>query len=372
MTSRSTPLKSRLDKWLASNKPSAISSDSEDRPGDQLPLSFGQLRLWLLQQMNPNSPFYIYAESYRITGGLQLERFTESFKKVVSRHDILRTTFPAEEGKPWQKIHSQLEPEILVAHLAAEEADTFLSTEAKKPFDLLNGPLVRLVIVQIDKQHYRAAVVMHHIITDKWSMNILREEWVSLYQGNTLPPLDIQYADFAIGQRGRQMEDKYLQFWKEKLAGDLPVMELPGSKPRSGSPSFEGAFSQQEFSSQVSEQISALTNKLQITGFTFFLTVFNILLAKYSGSLDLLVATPVTNRDRTQLEKVIGFFNETIILRSVLAEEMTFGEALNQVKTTVLEAFANKDVPFESLVRSLKPVVRLLFANRLRTPSLVS
>ena len=127
MTSRSTPLKSRLDKWLASNKPSAISSDSEDRLGDQLPLSFGQLRLWLLQQMNPSSPFYIYAESYRINGDLQLERFTESFKKVVSRHDILRTTFPAEEGKPWQKIHSQLEPEILVAHLSFRKSKGSIS-----------------------------------------------------------------------------------------------------------------------------------------------------------------------------------------------------------------------------------------------------
>ena len=160
------------------------------------------------------------------------------------------------------------------------------------------------------------------------------------------------------------MDEKHLQFWKEKLAGELPVMELPVSKLRSGSPNYEGAFSKKEFSSQISGQISAITNKLQITGFTFFLTVFKILLYKYSGSLDLVVATPVTNRDRTQLEKVIGFFNETIILRSVLSEDMTFGEALNQVKNTVLEAFAHKNVPFESLVRSLRPE-RLFGSNPL-------
>jgi amino acid adenylation domain-containing protein len=362
-------LKSRLERWIE-HKTSKREAQEKNASltNKRIPLSFGQLRLWLLQQMNPDSPVYVYAESYQIKGNLNVEKFIRSFKKVVERHDILRTTFPSDEGKPWQKVHTTLEPEITVHrdHEILIEAvgtctKTILLEQATKPFDLTKGPLVRLVIVQIDRNIFDAAVIMHHIITDKWSMNTLRKEWVMLYHGNPLDRPGFQYADFAVEQRNKPINIKHLKYWEEKLAGDLPVIELPVRKTPTEPKKHQGAFLEMEFSSEQSRKLQELSNRLQVTGFTLFLTIFKILLYRYSGMLDLLVATPVTNRDRTSLEKVIGFFNETVLLRSALSSDMTFHQALNNVKQSVLEAFEHKNVPFEMLVRNLKP--ERLFGN---------
>ena len=345
--------KSRLDQWLQLKKPKHEISAGSDASSitKKIPLSFGQLRLWLLNQLHPESSFYNYAESYDINGNLTVDRLVESFKEIIARHDILRTIFPIhDDGRPFQKVEIDLAPEISTFGVSSDatpitstEADGILLKESVKPFDLAKGPLVRLVIVRIEKNRFKMAVVMHHIITDKWSMNILRKEWSSLYQGKPMGPVQLHYREFAQNQRNQQLNPSHFDYWQGKLAGDIPTLELPGAKPRTGTPNYKGAFSEMPLDPEQSRKLLALANELQTTGFILFLTIFKILLYRYTGLLDLLVASPITNRDQTKLEDVIGFFNETVVLRSQLTRDMTFADAVNQVKQTVLDRLCSQE-----------------------------
>lgn len=358
-----------LSKWL--NRKKATSEPTGIQPieqGKDLPQSFGQQRLWFLQQLYPGNPFYHYADLIRLKGPLDAKKLFDSYHLLAEKHEILRTTFSVKNGQPVQVTRDGKATEILSIDLRDKdhsdkenEVHNIASELARKPFDLSQGPLVRIALMVLSDADHFLLVSMHHIITDKWSMQLLRDEWAEIYASlvNGEPPkinkLPFQYSDYAYWLRQQKPDTKQLAFWKNKLAGELPVMDLPTDKIRPVSPTFGGAFSKRSYSDSLSGDLKALSSNSGTTMFVLMLAAYKVLLHRYSGQTDLLVGTPITNRDQTSLEKLIGFFNDTVVLRSQFNPETSFDGFLTEIKQTVLEAFSNKNTPFEELVKMLKP-----------------
>ena len=382
---------SRLSEWLRRNKPDkAQPATMKTLPaGSRAPLSYGQLRLWFLQKMNPGNPFYHYAERYSIDGELSTRRFIDSFKKIIVRHPILRTTFPESNGQPWQQINTSLDPEITELDLRSLSDDEKEATvndtihrEATRAFDLVNGPLIRLALFHMDEQSYQFMLVMHHIIADQWSLDIIHQEWASLYQEKDPENLsEYRYVDFAFAQRQEVISEVNLKYWTEKLAGDLSRLEFPLCKHHNlKNPTYKGACHKWNLSPEIADSLKKLSKQGDATMFVLLLSIFKVLLYRYTGESDIVVATPVSNRTQRTLENMIGFFNETMILRDQLDGNIPFMDLVNAVQSTVLEAFAHKDIPFESLVKTLKPdrmastnplfQVMFLYHKATETPSL--
>lgn len=386
--------RSLLTQWKNRKKKEAPPSKLVQLPkGSPAPLSLGQQRLWFLQQLHPHNPFYNYADIYKFSGALNIEALFKSFQLIAKKHAILRTTFIVEEKDPIQKIKE--EAQIETQHISLTDAllETRETTAhqlaieaARKPFDLENGPLTRITLLQLEDEKYWLILSMHHIITDKWSMRILRDELASIYtklihnQSPNLQTLQIQYADFSYWQNQQTIDDNALNYWKQKLSGDLPLLNLPTDKTRPTVPTYKGAYYEKRLNPIVSAQLKRLAKEANTTLFVLLLSAYKVLLYRYTNQEDLLVGTPVTNRDQTAFEELIGFFNDTVVLRSNLSSNLTFMELLEQVKKTTLEAFSNKNVPFETLVKELKPQRQMsvspifqtmfLFHNVPTTPSL--
>ncbi len=330
-------------------------------------LSSGQQRLWFLQQLQPENPFYNYADAYRFNGRLDTAVLIKCFQKITERHSVLRTTFSIENGKAIQKIEEkvlipiQMEDLRHLPHLEKETAANRLAIAmANQPFDLEKGPLFNISLIQLEEEHHLLVLNMHHIITDKWSMQILREELSILYNHfcykteNTLAPLTLQYIDFS-NWRTKQDYTKSLAYWEKKLAGDLPVLNLPTDHFRPVRPSYKGAYHRKDLPIELFQQLNATAKQANVTLFVLLLTAFKVLLYRYTQQTDLLVGTPITNRDQVEFERLIGFFNDTLVLRSDLSDEPMFLDLLAEVRTTTLDAFSNKNTPFETLVKKLKP-----------------
>ena len=361
--------KSLLEKWRNRKK----KSNPEDVPivplkGTTAPLSLGQKRLWFLQQLYPKNPFYHYADAFRFKGYLNIELLIQSFEIIAQRHDVLRTTFEISDGQPIQKIQENSQIEFEVKDFSEYEGDKTeqaineLSVKsAQAPLDLETGPLTRILILKITDTDTLLVLNMHHIVTDKWSMKILRDELATIYKSliakkqPDFPPLPVQYADFSHWQTTQKINESDLQYWEKKLSGELPVLNLPTDRTRPSIPSYKGAYHRNTLSVSLSEDLKNLAKRLQVTPFILLITVYKILLYKYTNQEDILIGTPIMNRHKTNLENVIGFYNDTIVLRSAINHNVTFTDFLNQVKTTTLEAFSHKNTPFEALVKRLKP-----------------
>lgn len=355
---------STLDRWKALRNQGKATISLSKRPTDQpVPLAYGQQRLWLLQQLYPDNAFYHYAETYRIRGELQPDQFQAAFQLLVERHDILRTSFHQQEGLLKQQVHEAASFHYRYEDLSqqTERLDEHLQAEARRAFDLSQGPLTRLAIFKLDTEEWVVQFCLHHIITDKWSMRILREELTELYQklingqAATLPPLDIQYHDYAYWQQKQAVNKEELNWWKEQLAGPLPILELPTDFKRPDRPSYRGHYHERQLSKTTVDGLRALSREAGVTLFVLLLTAYKLLLRNYSGSEDILVGTPITNRDRSQLEQLIGFFNETVVLRTDLTGNPSFRQLLERVKQTTFAAFSHKNTPFEVLVKELQP-----------------
>ncbi|MEO1652450.1 MAG: amino acid adenylation domain-containing protein [Bacteroidota bacterium] len=330
----------------------------------RIPLSFGQQRLWFLQQLYPENPFYHYAETYLIEGVLDITLLKDCFKKIVEQQEILRTCFPIHEGQAVQEVLTQIELPILEEDLSAQDPDQALQSakakalvSAQKPFDLSKGPLLRLDIYTINPQKFLLLVNMHHIITDKWSMRILRQELSDLYQAQGRGEIKEmrQYADYAYWQRQQQTPKKLLAFWENKLKGELPILNLPTDHPRPLRPSFRGAYKSQSLPMELARQLKALALEHNTTLYVLILTAYKVLLSFYSQQKDILVGSPFTNRDQVELEKMMGFFNDTLVIRSSLEGDPRFVDLLAQVKENVMQAFNHKNMPFEELIQKLNP-----------------
>ncbi len=339
--------------------------------GDLIPLSYAQQRLWFLDQLEPESPFYNLPAAVRVRGPLNVQALSKAFQAIIQRHEILRTAIVTNEGRGWQKVlpEVQFEPQLIDLTTIDEkerlqEAHRLLLEETRRPFKLDQAPLLRVKLLRLSEEDHVLVLVMHHIISDGWSMNILIGELGAAYQAFArgkalhLQPLPIQYADFAIWQRkflaGETLE-KMLAYWKQKLADAPPLLNLPTDRPRPPVQTFNGKTIAFHFSEELTRKLNDFALQHEVTLYMLLLALFKLFLFKKSGQKDILVGSPIANRNRAEIEPLIGFFVNTLVLRSAIDEQESFEQFLKQVKQTALEAYAHQDVPFEMVVDAVQP-----------------
>ncbi|HLM23650.1 MAG TPA: amino acid adenylation domain-containing protein, partial [Pyrinomonadaceae bacterium] len=333
------------------------------------PLSFAQQRLWFLDQFEPGNPAYNLLNTVLLQGKLDTVALEKSFSEVIRRHEALRTTFDVRDGKPVQIIASPKPFNLQVVdirHLSEAERESVVQNLIKQQtsFDLKLGPLLRITLVRLRDQEHVLLLAMHHIMSDAWSMGVLVDEVVTLYEGYVagreivLPSLPIQYADFAAWQRkwlqGDVLEEQFA-YWQQQLGGTLPILELPADRPRPALQTYNGSSLSFSLLRPLSESLKSLCKAEGVTLFMTLLAVFKVLLYRYTGQEDLIVGSPIANRHRQELESLIGFFINTLAMRTDLSGNPTFEELLKRVRETALDAYANQDLPFEYLVEHLQP-----------------
>ncbi|HVS00085.1 MAG TPA: amino acid adenylation domain-containing protein, partial [Thermoanaerobaculia bacterium] len=332
------------------------------RKGD-LPLSFAQQRLWLLDQLEPGSAAYNVPLAVRLTGELRVERLEAVFAELVRRHEPLRTTFAERSGQPVQVIADEMRLALPVADLSALPeceplAYRLAREEARLPFDLRRGPLLRLFLLRLGERDHILLMTLHHIVSDGWSLGVLLREVAALHAGVPLPELPVQYADFAVWQRrwlqGRVLEAQ-LAYWKRQLAGAPRVLELPADRPRPAVQTYRGASRGLVLPPHLSTTVYGLCRCEGATPFMVLLAAWAALLGRHAGQEDVLVGTPIAGRNRQEIEGLIGFFINTLVLRVDLSEALDFSTLLGRVRQTALEAYDHQDLPFERLVEDLVP-----------------
>ncbi|HEY6801975.1 MAG TPA: amino acid adenylation domain-containing protein [Pyrinomonadaceae bacterium] len=336
------------------------------------PLSFAQQRLWFLHQLDPASSAYNMPLAFRLSGRLDVAALEWSINEIVRRHEVLRTTFDVVDQQPAQLVAPNLSVKLsrkdlssLPSPLREVEAEKFGNEESQLPFDLVNGPLIRATLLHLGHNEQVLLLTIHHIVSDGWSQSILLNELSALYgarvnqQSSPLPPLSIQYADFAEWQRewlSGAVLDQQVDYWRQHLAGAPPSLELPTDRPRPALQSFNGSRESFHLSRNLSTQLVELSRREESTLFMTLLAAFEVLLYRYTGQSDVVVGTPVANRNRKELEVLIGFFVNTLALRVDVSGDPTFRELLARVREASLGAYANQDLPFEMLVEELRPV----------------
>ena len=338
--------------------------------GTEVPLSFAQQRLWFLDQLEPNSPFYNYALAVRLKGALNRTALDQTLTEIVRRHEVLRTSFVSSGGRPVQVI-AEATPIRLVDVDLSEFSGTELEPtvqrlaheEAKQPFDLSRGPLLRFKLLRLAELDHVVLMTTHHIISDGWSTGVFINEVATLYRAyyegceSPLPELEVQYADYSLWQRGwlqGEALDRQMGYWEEQLRG-VATLELPVDKERPAVPTHRGARHSFAVGAEVSAAIKDLSRREGATLFMTLLAAFQALLSRYSGQQDIVVGTVVAGRNRQQLEPLIGLFINTLALRTNLSGDPSFKELLRRVREVCLGAYAHQDVPFEKLVEELQP-----------------
>src|SRR5215213_6974498 len=340
-------------------------------PEATIPLSFAQQRLWFLDSLNPDSAFYNAPMAIRLRGELNENAFERGLNELLQRHESLRTSFSVLDGQAVQVIAPSLKldfPLIDLTHLAEDEAEAevrrLANADAQLPFDLRRAPLMRAALLRLSTTHHILLLSLHHIVTDGWSNNVLYRELTTLYHAFNaglepqLPELRIQYADFAVWQRkwlqGEVLEE-HLSYWREQLAGAAPTINLPIDHPRPAIEGFRGAKQQVQIPAKLSRSLKELAQHEGVTLFMALLAAWAALLGRYSGEEDVIVGTPIANRTRTELEGLIGFFVNSLVLRTSLKGDPSFRELLGRVREVTLGAYAHQDLPFEKLVEALQP-----------------
>ena len=342
---------------------------SRDQP---LPLSFAQQRLWFINQMEPESPAYNMPVALRLTALLDQRALERSLNEIVRRHEPLRTSFPTVNGVPTQVVHDHCPVRLHIADLSqledderARQADRLMNEEAQKPFDLEEGPVYRASMLRMGPEENLLLLTIHHIAADGWSLGILTRELKVLYnayreeQPSTLPEIAFQYADFAVWQRnwlqGDELE-RQVSYWKERLDGAPTVLELPADRPRPPVQTFHCDQRRITIPASIVKDLKAYGHREGVTLFMLLLAAFEALLFRYTGTEDMLIGTPIANRTQTELEGLIGFFINTLALRSDLSGDPSFKDLLTRVRETILGAYTHQHLPFEKLVDELLPV----------------
>jgi acyl transferase domain-containing protein/non-ribosomal peptide synthetase component F/NRPS condensation-like uncharacterized protein len=337
-----------------------------------LPVSLAQQRLWFIEQLDPGNIAYNLLGGVRLTGKLDVTALERAFTEIIRRHESLRTTFAiGEDGIALQLIKVPEPFHLLLADLrdlSAEERQREVQTrgqaDARQPFDLTNGPLMRVALLQLDDEEHAVILTMHHIVSDGWSVGVLFWEVAKLYEAfaagkdSPLPELPIQYADYAIWQREYLQEaglNDQLGYWLKQLDGAPLLTKLPSDRPRLGVPGFHGANEPFTIPQSLTESLRQFSKDEGVTLFTTLLAAFNALLHRYSGQTDLIVGTDIANRNRIETEGLIGFFVNLLALRTNLNSDLSFRELVTRVKVVTTGAYAHQDVPFEQIVSSLRP-----------------
>jgi amino acid adenylation domain-containing protein len=332
------------------------------------PLSFAQQRLWFLDRLEPGSPLYNIPAALDVEGRLDPAALEASLRAVVARHEALRTTFAPGADGPVQVVHPEMAFHLPVEDLrhlpAAErraEAERRAAAECRRPFDVQrgqSGPLLRGLLLRLGDEEHRVVLTVYHIVADGWSLGVLVRELVATAAGSPLPELPIQYGDFAVWQRewltGEVLEAQ-LAFWRERLAGAPTVLELPTDHPRPAVQTFRGAQAPVALPPPLVRSLREAAHGAGATLFMAILAAFEALLARHAGAEELLVGTPIANRNRGELEGLIGFFVNTLPMRGNLRGDPSFGELLGRVREAALAAHRHQDLPFEKLVEELHP-----------------
>ncbi|MEE8585358.1 MAG: amino acid adenylation domain-containing protein, partial [Acidobacteriota bacterium] len=340
-----------------------------DRSQD-LPLSFAQQRLWFLDQLEPGSSFYNIPSAVRLRGRLDIAALEAALNEIRRRHEVLRTCFPSRRGEGRQVVQEwrwEVLPLVDLCGLRPPyeqaELERLAEQQAQSPFDLARGPVMRIELVRLAEDQHALLACLHHIVSDAWSSSILIQELTALYQAfsagmpSPLAELPLQYADFAVWQRSwlsGEILDRQLGYWKERLADSQPL-ELPLDRPRTAQLSNRGLGVPFYWSPDLTGALTALARQHDATPFMVMLAAFQALLARLSGQDDVIVGTPIANRNRAETENLIGFFVNTLAIRTLLSGDPSFEELLQRVRETSLEAYAHQDVPFEQVVEALDP-----------------
>jgi amino acid adenylation domain-containing protein len=336
-----------------------------------LPLSFAQARLWFIDQLEPGSAAYNIPYALRLRGRVDAGVLERVLTETVRRHEALRTRFASVGGEPAQVIDPAGPVRLTLADLAGLSGDEreaavreLAEAEARRPFDLAAGPLLRSTLARVGNQEHVLLFTLHHIVSDGWSTGILVREVSALYDAfarglpSPLPELPVQYADFAAWQRAwlaGEVLDAQLGWWKERLAGAPPLLELPTDRPRPPAPDNLGASRPFALSEELSRGLAELSRREGATLFMTLLAAFQALLGRYAGQDEVVVGSPIAGRTRAEVEGLIGFFANTLPLRTDLSGDPAFRELLGRVREASLGAYAHQDVPFERLVEELQP-----------------
>ncbi|HEX7241008.1 MAG TPA: amino acid adenylation domain-containing protein, partial [Longimicrobiaceae bacterium] len=336
-----------------------------------LPLSFAQQRLWFIDQMDPGSPAYNLPTALRLRGRLHLPALRASLDALVRRHEALRTRFPTVDGSAVQHVDAPAPvplPILDLGRLPETEREGELlrltEREAGLPFDLARGPLLRATLLRVAEDDHAVLFTLHHVVSDGWSTGVLVREVSALYEAYSrgeeprLPELPVQYADYAAWQRAwlsGDVLDAQLRFWRDRLDGAPPVLELPADFPRRPAASAPAGHLPVQLSADTSRALRELSRREEATPFMALLAAFALLLSRYAGQEDVVVGSPIAGRTRAELEGLIGFFVNTLVLRTDLSGNPGFRELLGRVRETTLGAYQNQDLPFERLVEELHP-----------------
>lgn len=351
-------------------------SEPEKRPVqrdevDSAPLSFAQQRVWFLHQLEPSSSNFHMLDALRLRGVLRVDALENSLNEILTRHQVLRTTFPLVAGSPVQRVNPvtplRLVPVDLSSLSEEEQRQEIIQTiriDKKTPFDLARGPLLRTCCFRTSSEEHVLLLSFHHIVADAWSMGIFSNELSVLYEAfvdgkaSPLPALKRQYVDFASWQQERLQGtflEEQLRFWVQQLSNRPAPLALPTDRPRQGQQPYRGRSRSLAFSPELSQKLSELAQREGVTLVMLMLATFQLLLARYSGGEDIAVGLPVANRTRVEFEPLIGNFVNTLVMRADLRGNPTFRELLQQVRANALEGYSRQDAPFEQVVEALHP-----------------
>ncbi|SEP81364.1 non-ribosomal peptide synthase domain TIGR01720/amino acid adenylation domain-containing protein [Pseudomonas sp. NFACC02] len=334
--------------------------------GERSPTSFSQQRLWFLEQLEPGNSTYHLPGALRLKGTLDIAAVQAAFERVAQRHASLRTVFDtADDGTPEQVIQaSQALPFDSLSAADESELQALADAFARRPFDLAQGPLWRVALVKRSTDEHVLLVCLHHIIADGWSIQVLLLDFVQAYRAalentdSALAELPLNYADVALWQRAcleAGEGDRQLEYWKQQLGDEPPVLELPADRPRPARQSFQGARLPFSIDTALSSRMRELTKQRGVTLFTVVLAAYQVLLQRLSGQNDLRIGVPIAGRQRAETEGLIGFFVNTQILRGEVTADASFNQIIDQVRLASQGAQAHQDLPFEQLVDALAP-----------------
>ncbi|BAY10172.1 condensation domain-containing protein [Calothrix sp. NIES-2098] len=330
----------------------------------ELPLCLAQERLWFLDKLEPGNPFYNVAIAIQLTGKLNPAILEQSLNEIIKRHESLRTSFPAIDGRPIQVIHESLKLKLAVLQNCDSDIQNIILQETQQPFNLSQLPLLRAKLIHQKEDEHILLISIHHIIADGWSLGVLIQELATIYAAfsigkpSPLAELSIQYADYAYWQREWLKTDvlqPQLEYWKQQLSNSTPLLQLPTDRPRPAIQKFQG---KKEFFTIAGDIKPALKHLNQQEGVTLFMTllaVFKTLLYCYTKQADILVGSPVVGRNWQETENLIGFFINTLVFRTDFSDNPSFREMLQRLRACALDAYAHQDLPFEKLVEELQP-----------------
>jgi len=334
-------------------------------------LSYSQQRMWFLWQLDPQSPAYNVGGMARLRGALHVDSFERALQALIHRHESLRTTFPSEDGKPWQQVSNRSDVAMqwldISAQAPAEREATIArlaDEQAHAPFDLERGPLLRVCLVKSAEREHHLLLTLHHIVTEGWAMDIFARELGALYEAfvddreSPLAPLPVQYLDYSAWHRGwlegGEMQ-RQLDYWRVQLGGEQPLLALPSDRPRPAVQSHRGELHRFDLDEHLAQQVTRFNSERGLTLFMTMTAALSVLLYRYSGQDDLRIGVPLANRIRPESEGLIGAFLNTQVLRIRPHGDMTVSEMLAQVRQVAIDGQSHQDVPFDHLVETLQP-----------------